>query len=76
MPRHGKYPRELRDRAVRMVLEHQGGYGSQWEAICSVAEKLGATRESVRRWVRQAEVDGGSRPGPTSRELEERAPEA
>jgi transposase len=46
-----------------MVLEHQQDYGSQWEAICSIAEKFGATSETVRRWVRQAEVDGGARPG-------------
>ncbi len=71
MGRHGKYPKELRDRAVRMVLEHQDEHGSQWEAICSVADKLGPTRESVRRWVRQAEIDGGSRVGPTSEQLEE-----
>jgi transposase len=71
MPRHGKYPKELRDRAVRMVLDHQAEYGSQWEAICSVADKLGPTRESVRRWVRQAEIDGGVRAGPTSDQLEE-----
>ena len=71
MGRHGKYPKELRDRAVRMVLEHQDEHGSQWEAICSVADKLGPTRESVRRWVRQAEIDGGVRAGPTSEQLEE-----
>jgi hypothetical protein len=41
MPNHGKYPDELRERAVRMVLDHRHEYGSQWEAICSVAEKLG-----------------------------------
>jgi transposase len=63
MPRHGRYPRELRDRAVRMVLDHQQDYGSQWEAICSIAEKFGTTSETMRRWVRQAEVDDGARPG-------------
>jgi len=41
MPSKGKYPDEVRERAVRMVLDHEHEYGSQWEAICSVAEKLG-----------------------------------
>jgi transposase len=71
MTRHGKYPNELRERAVRMVLEHQHEHASQWEAICSVARKLGPTPETVRKWVRRAEVDGGARPGPTSSELAE-----
>ena len=63
MPGHGRYPAELRERAVRMVLEHEREYGSQWEAICSVAAKLGPTPETVRKWVRRAEVDGGARAG-------------
>ena len=71
MPRHGKYPDEMRQRAVRMVFEHQHEYSSQWEAICSVAEKLGPTPETVRKWVRQAERDEGRRVGPTSEELAE-----
>ena len=71
MPRQGKYPDGLRERAVRMVLEHGGEYGSQWEAICSVAEKLGPKAETVRLWVRQAERDQGRRPGATSDELAE-----
>lgn len=71
MPTRGKpYPREIRERAVRMVLEHQQDYESQWEAICSVAEKLGPTAETVRKWVRRAEIDGGVRPGVTSAEGE------
>jgi transposase len=64
------YPRELRERAVRMVLEHQGEYGSQWEAICSVADKLGPTPETVRKWVRRVEIDGGARRGVTTAEAE------
>jgi transposase len=53
-----------------MVLEHQQDYESQWEAICSVAEKLGPTAETVRKWVRRAEIDGGVRPGVTTVEAE------
>jgi len=71
MARHGKYPKELRERAVRLVLEHQHEYASQWEAITSVAEKLGPTPETVRKWVRQAEVDGGARPGVSTEEAAE-----
>jgi transposase len=57
--RRGKYPDELVERAVRMVLDRQGEYESQWEAICSVGEKLGSTAEMVRLWVRRAETDRG-----------------
>jgi transposase len=71
VPNHGKYPDELRERAVRMVLEHGHEYGSQWEAICSVAEKLGPKAETVRLWVRQAERDTGRRAGATTEELAE-----
>jgi transposase len=63
-----KYPAELRERAVRMVFEHQGEYPSQWKAICSIAESLGVHRESLRVWVRRAEIDAGQRPGLTSDE--------
>jgi transposase len=71
VPNHGKYPDELRERAVRMVLDHGHEYGSQWEAICSVAEKLGPKAETVRLWVRQAERDSGRRSGATSEEVAE-----
>ena len=71
MPNHGRYPDELRERAVRMVLDHGSEYGSQWEAICSVAEKLGPKAETVRLWVRQAERDTGRRPGTSTEELAE-----
>jgi transposase len=68
MARPSKYSPELRERAVRMVVEHAGEHPSQWAAIRSVAEKLGCTTEGLRRWVRQAERDAGHRPGLTSDE--------
>ena len=71
MSRNGKYPDELRERAVRMVLDHGHEYGSQWEASCCVADKLGPKPETVRLWVRQVERDTGRRPGATSDELAE-----
>ena len=55
-----RYSPEVRDRAVRLVLEHQGEHDSQWSAITSVASKLGCTAETLRKWVRQAERDRGS----------------
>ena len=72
MARPSKYPRELRERAVRMVLESKSEYGSEYEAIRSIAGKLGITSpESLRKWVRQAEVDGGVRVGKTSEDIAE-----
>ena len=68
MPGNRRCPAELRERAVRMVLDSERLYGSQWEAICSVAGKLGPTPETVRLWVRRAEIDGGVRPGVTTAE--------
>jgi transposase len=65
-----RYPDEVRERAVRMVFDHQRDYPSQWAAICSVAEKLSVHRESLRVWVRRAEVDQGTRSGVTSEERE------
>jgi transposase-like protein len=54
--RSKRYPPELRDRAVRMVLEHQHEYSSQWAAITSIAAKFGPTPETLRSWVRRVEM--------------------
>ena len=53
---------------MRLVFEHEGEHESQWAAICSIAEKMGCTRETLRRWVRQAEHDRGRRAGLTTDE--------
>ena len=72
MGRPSKYPRELRERAVRLVLETKHEYGSEFEAITSIAKKLNiGSPETLRKWVRRSEIDGGSRPGRTSEELAE-----
>jgi len=70
MTRQGRYPQELRERAVRLVFEHQDEHPSQWAAICSIAAKFGISHETLRNWVRSAEVDHGLRPGLTSDERE------
>jgi transposase len=70
MDRSTRYPKEVRDRAVRMVFEHEREYSSQWAAISSIASKLGMTAETLRKWVRRAETDEGLRPGLTTTERE------
>ena len=72
MARPSKYTTELRERAVRMVLESRADYPSEYEAIRSIATKLGITSpESLRKWVRRAEVDAGARPGKSTDEIAE-----
>jgi transposase len=65
-----RYSPEVRDRAVRMVFEHQSEYESQWAALVSIAVKIGCTAETLRKWVRQAERDQGVRAGVTGEERE------
>ena len=72
MARPLKYPLELRDRAVRLVVESKGEYSTEFEAIRSIAAKLGiGSPETLRKWVRRAEIDGGHRPGKTSEDITE-----
>jgi transposase len=70
MTRPGRYPQELRERAVRLVFEHQDEHRSQWAAITSIAHKFGVSAETVRKWVRRAETDDGLRSGLTTDERE------
>jgi transposase len=63
-----RYAPEVRERAVRLVFEHQGEHDSQWAAIGSIASKIGCTAETLRKWVRQTERDQGKRSGLSSSE--------
>jgi transposase len=72
MSRPSPYPVELRQRAVRMVAEVRPNYESDWAAITAVAQKLGiGTAETLRKWVRQAQVDTGQRAGVSTDESAE-----
>jgi transposase len=70
MPRTNRYSPEVRERAVRMAAEHRNDYPSEWAAFTSIAAKLGLTPETLRTWVRRAQIDEGMRPGLTSDERE------
>ena len=61
-----KFSAEVRARAVRLVLDHQGEYSSRWAAVSSIAAKIGYTAQTLNEWVKKAEVDDGSRPGLSS----------
>ena len=66
MDKTTRYAPEVRERAVRLVQEHEGEYPSQWAAICSVASKIGCTAETLRHWVLRTDRDAGRRPGLTT----------
>lgn len=70
MNKRVRYSPEFRERAVRMLLDQQGEYESQWAAMNSIAAKVGCTAETLRKWVRQAEQDLGIRNGVTNDERE------
>ncbi len=70
METNKRYSPEVRERAVRLVFEHQDEHESQWSAIESIASKIGCSAETLRKWVRQAERDQGRREGLTTSERE------
>jgi len=68
MTNRKRYSPEVRERAVRLVFDHVNDYNSEWEAISSIAAKIGCTAETLRKWVRRTEVNTGRRDGVTSDE--------
>ncbi len=70
MGRRSKFSTEVRERAVRLVGETRASHDSEWAAISSVAEKIGCQPETLRKWVRRAQVDGGQRDGQTTADRE------
>jgi transposase len=70
MKKSNRFSPEVRERAVRMVLEHRGEYSSLWAAIESIAPKIGCVPQTLNEWVRKHEVETGMRDGVTSAERE------
>ncbi len=68
MGRKSKYSPEVRERAVRLVIESLPSHESEWAAISSVAAKIGCTPETLRKWLRREQVDSGQRAGLTTAE--------
>ena len=68
MTKARRFSPEVRERAVRLVRDHQAEYATQWAAIMSIASKIGCAAETLRLWVRQAERNAGHRPGLTTEE--------
>ena len=70
MKKSSKFSPEVRERAVRMVQEHRGEYPSLWAAIESIAPKIGCVPQTLNEWVKQSEVDSGTRPGVSTAEAQ------
>ena len=70
MDKPRRFAPEFRERAVRLLYEHEREYDSRWAAVRSIAAKVGCSAETLRSWIRQAERDEGGRPGLTSAEAE------
>ena len=68
MSKRTRFSQEVRERAVRMLGEHEREYDSRWAAIRSISEKIGCSPETLRSWQLKSEVDSGVRPGVTSEE--------
>lgn len=68
---NSRYDAETQAKAVRLVREHVDEYSSEWAAICAVAGRLGMSGETLRKWVRQTEVDACEAPGVTTAAAEE-----
>ena len=70
MSKANRHSPEVRERAVRMLLEHEREYPSQWQAICSIASKIGCSPDSLKAWLQRSQVDAGEIPGTTTEERE------
>lgn len=70
MSKSNRYSPEVRERAVRMVLEHEREYPSQWQAICSIASKIGCSPDSLKAWLQRSQIGAGDIPGTTTEERE------
>jgi len=70
MNKSNKFSPKVRERAVRLVLEHRGEYPSLWAAVESIAPKIGCVPQTLLEWVKRAEIDAGARPGTTTTEMQ------
>ena len=70
MSKSKRYSPEIRERAVRMLFEHEKDYESRWAALVSISGKIGCTPETLRSWVKRSEIDSGHRDGVTSDDRE------